>query len=154
VNDERGSEVVQDRVRGRAEIGRVVAGQLRGVANAVGVGSTAYTDAAPAVAGAGKFYATLAKAIAAINTARYLPPTAIVMHPRRWGWISASFDSSNRPLLPMNTPAFNAIGDDGAGVVAAGAVGVMQGLPVYVDANIPTDLGAGANQDPAVRAQA
>ena len=128
--------------------GSGAAGQLRGVANASGVGSTAYTDAAPAVAGAGKFYATLAKAIAAINTARYLPPTAIVMHPRRWGWISASFDSSNRPLLPMNTPAFNAIGDDGAGVVASGAVGVMQGLPVYVDANIPTNLGAGVNQDP------
>jgi len=37
---------------------------------------------------------------------------------------------------------------DGAGVVAAGVVGVMQGLPVYVDANIPTNLGAGVNQDP------
>ena len=128
--------------------GSGAAGQLRGVSNAAGVGSTAYTDAAPAVAGAGKFYATLAKAIAAVSTTRFLPPTAIVMHPRRWGWISASFDTQNRPLLPMNTPAFNAIGDNGAGVVAAGAVGVMQGLPVYVDANIATNTGAGLNQDP------
>ena len=128
--------------------GSGAAGQLRGVSNAAGVGSTAYTDAAPAVAGAGKFYATLAKAIAAVNTTRYLPPTAIVMHPRRWGWISASFDTQNRPLLPMNSAAFNAIGTDNGGQVAEGAVGVMQGLPVYVDANISTVDGAGANQDP------
>jgi hypothetical protein len=48
----------------------------------------------------------------------------------------------------MVTPdAMNPIAQSG-GVITAGRVGVMQGLPVYTDPNIPTNLGAGTNQDP------
>ena len=68
------------------------------------------------------------------------------MHPRRWAWHLASLDSTNRPLVVPNGSGFNAF----AGfqdVRAQGAVGELQGLPVYVDPNVPTNLGAGTNED-------
>jgi HK97 family phage major capsid protein len=119
-----------------------------GLANVAGAGSVTYTDASPAVAGTGKLYAKIAQAIETVATTRYLPPTAIVMHPRRWGWITASFDGNNRPLVVPSAFAMNPVGtQDQIPQETVRAVGQMQGLPVFTDANIPTNLGAGTNQD-------
>lgn len=70
----------------------------------------------------------------------------IIMHPRRWGMLSAGLDSTGRPVLGITGQTYqNAIGvGDAAGY---GSVGSMFGLPVYTDANIPTTLGAGTNED-------
>jgi len=73
----------------------------------------------------------------------------IIMHPRRYGFFSAGLDSQNRPLLIPDSggPFFNAMGD-GGDVAAYGYTGTrLQGLPVFTDANIPTNLGAGTNED-------
>jgi HK97 family phage major capsid protein len=76
----------------------------------------------------------------------------IIMHPRRWAFFAAALDNSGRPLmLPTGTVTgasvgvFNpvATGDE----AAYGLVGSMHGLNVYTDANIPTNLGAGTNED-------
>jgi HK97 family phage major capsid protein len=120
-------------------------GQLRGVTGAAGATVT-YTDASPAVAGAGKFYAQVAKAIQTVETTRYAPPDTILMHPRRWAWLTASFDGNNRPLIVPSSNGYNAIGTPGA-VKEQGLVGEVLGLPVYTDPNIATNLGAGTNQD-------
>jgi HK97 family phage major capsid protein len=125
--------------------GSGAAGQLRGVTGAAGATVT-YTDASPAVAGAGKFYAQVAKAVQTVETSRFAAPDAILMHPRRWAWICASFDTQNRPLIVPSSTAVNAVGTQ-AGVKEQGLVGEMLGLPVYTDANIATNLGAGTNQD-------
>ena len=121
-----------------------------GLANVSGAGAVTYTDASPAVAGAGKFYAKVANAIETVATTRFMDPTAIVMHPRRWAWVLAAFDSSNRPLVVPSGQGFN-VAALSSGEVAdensMHAVGQMLGLPVYTDANIPTNLGAGTNQD-------
>jgi HK97 family phage major capsid protein len=71
----------------------------------------------------------------------------IVMHPRRWGFFEAAFDSNNRPVFGIsnNGPYFNVAGDGEPS--AYGYVGRMHGLPVYTDANIPTTLGSGTNED-------
>ncbi len=122
-------------------------GQLLGLLNVAGITQTAYTQATPSVTGAGGFYATINKAIAAVATARFLPPTCILMHPRRWSWIAAAFDSSGRPLVSPSGNAFNQVAD-AAAVAAQGPVGEMAGLPVYTDPNLPINLGAGLNQDP------
>ncbi|HET6877730.1 MAG TPA: phage major capsid protein [Jatrophihabitans sp.] len=125
-------------------------GQLNGVYtyfNASGAVNITYTQTTPAVAGAGGFYAQVNKAIAGIAGARFLPPTAIVMHPRRWSWVAGSFDGNNRPLVSPSGNAFNQVADAGT-VAAQGPVGEMAGLPVYVDPNIPTNIGASTNQDP------
>ena len=69
------------------------------------------------------------------------------MHPQRWGWALAQLDSQNRPLIvphaggPYNVAAIL------ENVASEAYVGSMLGLPVFVDPSIPTNLGAGTNQD-------
>jgi HK97 family phage major capsid protein len=118
------------------------AANANGILNA---GGTAVNVTATTLTGAGSLWAKLADGIQQIHTLRYMPPTAIVMHPRRWAWIISAVDTQGRPMVTPD--AMNPIAQSG-GVLSAGRVGVMQGLPVYTDPNIPTNLGAGTNQDP------
>ncbi|MCW7941688.1 DNA primase [Streptomyces hygroscopicus] len=122
-------------------------GQVTGMLTLSGTTSVAWTQATPALGGAGGMYGAIANAIQQIHTSRFLPPTAIIMHPRRWAWAEAQSDSTGRPLVvPDSGGAFNAAGNlDGQ--VSEGRVGRMLGLPVYVDSLIPTNGGAGTNQD-------
>lgn len=116
----------------------------RGILNTSGINAVTYTDASPTV---GELYLKVADAIQRIHTARFLPPDAIIMHPRRWAWFIGALDSSGRPLVVPNALGpYNAFAGTDA-VVSQGFVGSMQGLPVYVDPNIPTNLGAGTNED-------
>lgn len=123
------------------------AGQLRGLLTA---GTTVtYTSAAPAVVSvtaANNFYTKVLAAASTMHGTRFLAPQAIVMHPRRWAWTLAGLDGSNRPIVTAGNPSFNAIGVGGA-PVAQGYVGDLGGIPVFVDPNIPTNLGAGTNED-------
>lgn len=124
------------------------AGQLTGILNTASINAQTYTDAAPTVVGAGKFYSQVVQAINLVNTNRFLPPTAIVMHPRRWAWVLNALDTANRPLVVPNGPAFNQLATGSE--AAQGAAGTLLGVPVYVDPNVPTNLGAGTNQDPVI----
>ena len=118
--------------------------QLRGVTQVSGINATTYTDATPTLP---ELYPKLIKAATDIGTSRYLPAQAFLMHPRRWGWMLGQLDANNRPLIVPNDQgpqnAFAGLKD----VRAEGAVGSVGGLPVYVDPNIPTNLGAGTNED-------
>lgn len=127
--------------------GSGAAGQMLGVLNTAGV-SAATVSTATVVA----LYPKISDVIQQINTAfgglGYVADK-IIMHPRRFGAFTAALDSSNRPLLvPAQMPgASNAMAAGGA-VAAYGYTGtLLQGLPVYTDANIPTNLGAGTNED-------
>jgi HK97 family phage major capsid protein len=113
-----------------------------GLLQVSGINSVTYTDASPTV---GELYPKLADAIQLIHTNVFVPPTAVFMHPRRWAHILAGLDTQNRPLITPYAPQ-NAVGDHG-GVVSQGLVGSVQGVNVYVDANIPTTLGASTNED-------
>lgn len=124
-------------------------GQLRGLKNGASVGATTFTSASPAVTSAtaaNSFYNKVISAINSVFVGRYLPPTAIVMHPQRWNWVLEGLDSQVRPLVVPNGPMFNGVGTDN-GPTAQGATGTLLGLPVYVDPNIPVTLGGGTNQD-------
>ncbi|MGY1499173.1 phage major capsid protein [Streptomyces sp. QTS52] len=120
------------------------AANKRGLLNVTGVNAISYTDASPTV---GELYAKGADGIQQIHTGRFLPPDKVFMHPRRWAWFTAALDTAGRPLvvpvanMPQNVLA--AMGD----VISEGFVGTWQGLPVYVDPNIPINLGAGTNED-------
>lgn len=120
------------------------ASQKRGLLNVSGINAITYTDATPTV---GEAYSKVGDGIQQIHTGRLLPPDKIFMHPRRWAWYTVSLDTAGRPLvvpaanMPQNVLA--AMSD----VVSEGFVGTLQGLPVYVDPNIPTNLGAGTNED-------
>jgi len=121
-------------------------GQVLGLLNVPAVPTVVYTDAAPALAGTGKLYSKLAQAVQTITTTRFLPPSVIVMHPRRWAWMLAQFDGQNRPLILPSDGAYNPVGVL-EGVAAQSYAGSIMNLPVVLDANIPTNLGAGTNQD-------
>lgn len=96
-------------------------------------------------------YPGIANAVQLIHTTRFLPPNVIVMHPRRWAALLAAVDTSNRPLIVPDTAqgAFNALAVQD-GVTTQTRVGTIQGLSVYTDPNLPTNLGAGTNQDPVI----
>lgn len=112
--------------------------ELLGINQVSGINAVTYTDASPTVP---EFYPKLADAIQQIGTGRKLPATATIMHPRRWGWVTASLDTQNRPLV-VPSGDVNAIGRQ-TGAVAEGRSGEMQGPPVYSDSNLAITLGGG-----------
>ena len=126
------------------------AGQLRGLINAAGAGSTTYTTTQPSltsVTSANSFYNKVIAAATAVHTTRFLPATAVVMHPNRWAWCLEALDTTNRPLIVTEGSSLNAAGSS-AGIVAQGSAGKIV-LPVYLDANVTITTGAGSatNQD-------
>lgn len=86
-------------------------------------------------------YAAMANAIQKVHGARFMPPQAIFMHPRRWGFFQSLLDTTNRPLFPpVSQFPQNAAGIL-TNVASEQVVGNMQGLPIITDPNFPTDLG-------------
>jgi len=124
--------------------GTGAAGQLQGILGLAGTNAVTYTDASPTVA---ELYAKVADAIQQVIAGRFLPPTAIVMHPRRWVWFLAALDGQNRPLVVPAQSGPNNAAATSTDLSMEGPVGTLLGLPVYIDPNIPTNLGAGTNED-------
>lgn len=119
-------------------------GQVTGVRGTSGIETITYTTSTPTVA---QLYSKIADAVQRVHTLRFMPPTAIVMHPRRWAYFLASVDSTGRPLVTPNAGnPMNNVATLGA-VAAEQVVGQMHGLPVITDPNMPTNLGTGTNQD-------
>lgn len=115
-----------------------------GITAVSNINAVTYTTTSPTASG---LYAKVADGIQQIHSGRFAAPTKIFMHPRRWAFFLAAADSSNRPLIVPNAGGpMNVMGNQD-GVVSSGAAGSLQGLPVFLDANIPTNLGAGTNQD-------
>ncbi|MBY8342008.1 phage major capsid protein [Streptomyces spinosirectus] len=92
-------------------------------------------------------YSKIADAVQRVHTSRFMPPTVIVMHPRRWAWFLAAVDSQGRPLVvPDAGNPMNAVATLGA-VGSQQVVGQMHGLPVVTDPSIPTTLGTSTTED-------
>ena len=112
-----------------------------------GTNSVTYTQATPTAA---TLYPKIADAVQQIWTNRFAAPSLIVMAPRRWGSLIGAVDTAGRPLVVPDAPAaqsaWNAM-SIGDATVPAGLVGLIQGLPVVVDANIPVNLGVSTDQD-------
>jgi HK97 family phage major capsid protein len=104
-----------------------------------------YTATTGTVAG---LYPKIADAIQQIQSNIYVNPNAVIMHPRRLGFLLAGVDSSNRPLIvPQAYNPMNAMGT-GNGTPTYGNSGYsILGLPIIVDANISTAQGTSTNQD-------
>jgi HK97 family phage major capsid protein len=108
------------------------------------------------------FYKKVAGAIATVASGQRAanePPleaNVILMHPRRWGWLTSLTDNDGRPLVntkyngPTNVQGLNlnpgrqSLADtEGSGDTV---VGQIHGVPVLTDANIPTNVGTN-NED-------
>lgn len=129
--------------------GAGTSGTHLGITQVSSINAVTYTDASPTVA---EFWPKLHDAIQQINSGRYLPPSVIFMHPRRWGWIQAglttSFPIAAQAGAPVNSVAVN------QAVAYGQVVGQLAGLPVVTDANIPTNLGSGTDEDIVIVARA
>lgn len=117
-------------------------GQVKGVRSA-GITTVTATSGSDNIS---IVYAKIADAIQRIHTSRYLAPDSIIMHPRRWAWLTSAVDSNKRPLVLPAASNLNGVATLSA-VAAEGPVGQLQGLPVYLDSNLPTTLGSGTNED-------
>lgn len=120
----------------------------KGLLQESGTNAVTYTSASPTVA---LLWSKLADAVQQVTSNRFLPPDTIVMHPRRWAYLLAATDTAGRPIIGVNNgPVFNSLGTASSVAQANGVVGNIAGLDVIVDPQIPTNLGAGTNQDPII----
>lgn len=118
-------------------------GQVQGVRGTSGIQTVTATSGSDNVS---ILYSKIADAVQRVHTQRYMAPTVIVMHPRRWAFFLAAVDGQKRPLVVPSGPGVNALATLGA-VAAEQVVGNMHGLPVVTDPNLPTTLGTGTNED-------
>jgi hypothetical protein len=125
--------------------GTGTSGQVLGALNTPGIQNVTLSSVdAPGI------YKGLSNAIQLVHTNRFQPPEAIVMHPRRWGWLLSLLDLQQRPLFVPDAnnggSPFNAMGIL-TDVDSQAVVGRTHGLPIVSDPNIPTNLGPGTNED-------
>lgn len=120
--------------------GSNASGQVKGIRQIASIPTTAFTTGSPTLA---LLYPKLASAWQTVGTTRFAEPEAIVMHPRRWAWIMAALDTSNRPFISWTPGASHTAMATINADVAQGYVGTTPFGPVYVDPNIPTTVGGG-----------
>lgn len=112
------------------------AGELTGLLNTVGIGTVTYTDGTPDAAG---FQDAFAKAFSNVAKNRYKGAEAVVVSPEIWYGLVGLSDTAGRPIVvPNQSGPMNAVGVNSAPGAAQGAVGTILGVPVYIDAAIPT----------------
>ena len=106
-----------------------------------------YTSGAPTAA---ELYPKLLAGPAAVEAALLDQAAAdviAVMHSRRWYWVQSQL-ASTWPLFGQPGVAPQLAGVNFGEVYGSGFRGVLpNGTPVIVDNNVPTNLGAGTNQD-------
>lgn len=113
-------------------------GQMLGLLNVSGATTVTWTNGTPTPTGLAGQVGQLAATFA--NT-RKRPPSFTIMRPARYFWAASQPDGST------NTPEQRTGTGLPAPVADWGPVGPVAGQPVILDANIPTNLGAGTNQD-------
>jgi HK97 family phage major capsid protein len=107
----------------------------------------AYTDASPTAV---ELYPKLLQGPAAVEAALLnaaVGDVVAVMHSRRWYWLQSQL-TSTFPLFGQPGVAGNMSGVNYGEVYGKGFRGLLpSGVPVVVDNNIATNLGAGTNED-------
>ena len=114
-----------------------------GIRSTSSIVAVTYTDGTPT---AGEAYPKLFDLISQIQSGVFGGATHLVMHPRRWNWFASQVGSTFPFLQPNNVSAVN-VGGEISSNTYGGVVGVLAGLPVVLDGNLPTNLGAGTNED-------
>jgi HK97 family phage major capsid protein len=129
--------------------GTGASGQVLGIMNTSGIGAASAFGAA---AGAANFNLKMAGANGAVYGAGWgLSPEAIVMHPRRWAWLTGLVDTTNRPVVQSSLAvAYNSMAVGGYGPADLADTAVVglhsSGLPVIASLGIPTNVGT-LNED-------
>lgn len=111
-------------------------GQMLGIRAVSGINTVTYTDGSPTAA---ELVPNIYNAIQKVATNRFLPASAIVIHPTTAAWLASNL-SSTFPLFQLGTLL------QAAGSQSAGFVDNFAGLKTVLDPNIGTTYGAGTNQ--------
>ncbi|GAB3766385.1 HK97 family phage major capsid protein [Nocardioides ginsengisegetis] len=122
--------------------GTGASGQVGGLLPMSGTNAVTYTDATPTL---GELLVPIAQGMSQAIKNGKRPPTAIVMHPSIWNWALTQLDTTGRPLVDLNSNGLSSIAVLNENALS-GVVGSMGGVPIVVDANLPTNLGAGTNE--------
>lgn len=122
--------------------GSAASGQARGILNVSGINGITYTDATPTL---GELWVPLMQALSQVAKNRFLPVDSIGMHPSLWYWATSQLDTTGRPLIAGDGDGMNSIAVYDANA-AEGVVGAIGNVPIVIDANMPTNLGAGTNE--------
>jgi HK97 family phage major capsid protein len=124
--------------------GSGLAGQHLGILNVLSINTVTYTDASVTLP---EMYPSFAQGASQVFKNRKLPATAAVLLPSTWYWATAQLDTTNRPLIVPPQVAWNPSGTQMDLATGDGPAGMLSmGLPGYIDGNLPTNLGAGANE--------
>ena len=117
-----------------------------GILNTSGINTVTWTQSTPTIKG---LYGQIGVGKNDVAQGRKLPATHQVLTSNCWEWIVQTFDSNNRPLVvPSYNDPFNAAVVPSDNATAQGVVGhQLQQLATFEDLTLPTDLGAGTNQD-------
>jgi hypothetical protein len=116
----------------------------KGLLNVTSPNAVTYTDASPT---GGEFFLPTAQAASQIAKLAFVGVDFGVTHPSVWYNILAGLDGSLRPLYLTVGTGFNILGNANmTGSDANGVVGNIGGIPICIDANMPTNLGAGTNE--------
>lgn len=119
----------------------------RGLLNVSGINSITYTDASPTFP---ELWPKLIDSARQIGKGRLLPAQEVYMHGDRWAWLQAQLDPNGRPYVSDSlATALPLLGLSENGIIPEGLAGTIRGLnlPIFVDPNVPTNLGAGTNED-------
>jgi HK97 family phage major capsid protein len=112
------------------------AGDLTGLFNTIGIGTVTYTSGTPTAAG---YQTAFAQALSTVAKNRFQGAEAIVVAPEIWYGLVGLSDTQGRPVVvPAANGPMNAVGVNNAPGAAQGSVGTILGVPVYLDAAIPT----------------
>lgn len=104
-------------------------------------GTTVFASSTSSTTAQNQIFAGVADAINRVATTRFQTPTVLVMHPRRFYWLASRLDTVGRPVINTDAAAAASLLATMGLPAAEGAVGVMLGLPIVIDANVPTTAG-------------
>lgn len=107
-----------------------------GIRSTVGISAVTYTDASPTPSEAwGPLWDLQQKC----ETGTFMAATHFVMHPRRWAWWCSAIGTNNAMVQSSGTPV-QLLGAEQSKQYGAGVRGIIAGLPVIVDGNVPTTI--------------
>lgn len=112
-------------------------GQHTGITTLASTNAVTYTDGTPTGA---ELWPKLYDAIQQIHSGLGKPPTHFIMHPRRAAWLASQL-SSTFPLLQQGSFMQKGGAQDGGMTLS------IAGLPVIVDGNMSTEIGASTDED-------
>jgi HK97 family phage major capsid protein len=134
-----------NRVESQCFDGTGAGDDVLGILNTAGINTVSYTDATPTFP---ELWPKIWGAVDAIEQNRKRTPDGIWFASRRYNWIAAQLDAQNRPfVLPVAQGPMNALGISASTPEFEGPIVNIGGYTGYKDNTVPTNKGAGTNED-------